>query len=408
LSPSSEALLISALVNNEDASLVESLAIEPDMLMGYQPEFRWILSYESVYHRAPSKEALLAKFPDFPITDHTDAAWAADEVRYNHNARMLKASIRQASALIADGDYDQAAMAIANYAPAAHRQPLLNTLADTSFLGSYGERPSSLELPWPTLQRITGGIRLGDLWYVAARTNQGKSWMLNEVMADVVLDGGRVAMFSMEMSEAQVRTRMHVVLGKRLGFAVDHRQMRDHDFPEPEYRRIVNKIRDEVPGQLIVHDSSKGRVSPATISAYAKDADLCVIDYVGLMHSPMGSRSVDDWRVLAGISNEIKEVAVHRNTRVLAAAQINREGDTPSKYPPKLKNLSGSDALGQDGDVVLTMKQYAKTAGVFSIEKNRHGEKDHLFFTRFLPNTGQFEEISRERADTLREKEMNQ
>jgi hypothetical protein len=32
------------------------------------------------------------------------------------------------------------------------------------------------------------------------------------------------------------------------------------------------------------------------------------------------------------------------------------------------------------------------------VEKNRHGESDVLWFTRFLPNEGRFEEINYERA----------
>lgn len=377
------------------------------MFVGYQPEYRWVLSYGKTYGCAPSKDALLTKFPDFPLTEHRDAAFAADEVRYNHNQRMLRTAIRTASQHISEGDYDEAAMAIATYAPIAPARTLTNTLHDLSFLDAYHERVSVMEVPWPSLHRRTGGMRLGDLWYVAARTNQGKSWMLAKIIAHAVKDGLRVRFYSLEMSEEQVRVRMHVVLGKMLGFQVNHIKMRDRDFDHIEYRKLVNRIRDEIPGELLVHDSSKGRVSPATVMAHAEGTDLNVVDYVGLMHSPMGARSVEDWRTLAAISNELKEVAVAGDTRVLAASQVNREGDTPGKYPPKLRNLAGSDSLGQDGDVVITMKQFSRSVWIFSVEKNRHGEKDLYTYTRFLPNTGEFEEISKDRAEAIRDEEMN-
>ena len=125
-----------------------------------------------------------------------------------------------------------------------------------------------------------------------------------------------------------------------------------------------------------------------------KDYDAAIIDYAGLLSSSLGSRAVEDWRTMAAISNQLKEVAVATDVPIVSAAQINREGDTAGWKPPKVKNLSQSDALGQDGDVVLTQKQYGKANMVYSIEKNRHGEGQQLFFTEFGPNKGKFEEVS--------------
>jgi hypothetical protein len=40
---------------------------------------------------------------------------------------------------------------------------------------------------------------------------------------------------------------------------------------------------------------------------------------------------------------------------------------------------------------------------VYLLDKNRHGASGQLFFSQFFPNTGQFDEISRDEADLLRE-----
>jgi replicative DNA helicase len=101
---------------------------------------------------------------------------------------------------------------------------------------------------------------------------------------------------------------------------------------------------------------------------------------------------------MAAISNVLKEIATTNSLPIISAAQINREGDTGGSKPPKVKNLSQSDALGQDADVVVTMKRLSKTVMIYSLEKNRHGESDVLWYSRYLPNDGRFEEIKFERA----------
>ena len=85
----------------------------------------------------------------------------------------------------------------------------------------------------------------------------------------------------------------------------------------------------------------------------------------------------------------------------MCAAQINRDGETGSA-PPKVKNLAQSDALGQDGDVVLTMRSKPHNVAThFSLEKNRHGASGIPFYTTFDPDHGQFVEVTGDHADDL-------
>ena len=137
------------------------------------------------------------------------------------------------------------------------------------------------------------------------------------------------------------------------------------------------------------------------VASRCSEYDLTVIDYVGLMAQDGGGRAIDDWRVMATISNTLKTIALAQKARLLCAAQINRDGETGSA-PPKVKNLSQSDALGQDGDVVLTMRAKAKNVAThFSLEKNRHGTSGVHFFTTFDPNTGTYTEVSGDHAEDL-------
>lgn len=53
----------------------------------------------------------------------------------------------------------------------------------------------------------------------------------------------------------------------------------------------------------------------------------------------------------------------------------------------------------------MTMKRFGNGAMVYSLEKNRHGASGDVWFSRFDPNNGLFDEITRAEAEAIRERE---
>jgi replicative DNA helicase len=404
---SNEAHLICAIIDTQQPEAVTANGIDPLMFQSYQSEFRWLSSYQSTYGKMPTLEALRHKFPVFPQSgaQATDVAYYADEVRYAYTRRTLTHTIDTAARHIAEDDLESAVFAVSSFAPPMYRGiELPNTLNDETFLDTWLDPIETYRVPWNTLDMVTGGLSKGELWYVAARLGQGKSWTLSEFACTLAMAGKRVLYVSLEMSERMIQQRFHVMLAHRLGVkGIKHSDLRQRTISVTDYRDLMHAVRERVPGSISVLDFSRGPVSPAKIQSMAQDYDVIVIDYVGLMTSSMGTRSVEDWRVMAAVSNQLKEVAVASDVPIIAAAQINREGETRGWMPPKVKNLAQSDALGQDGDVVITQRQYGKRAMVYSIEKNRSGEGQVLFFTHFDPNIGKFTEIRRGEADQLKD-----
>lgn len=398
-----ETMLISAALNLSDPMAPKAMGIQPEMFAGYQAEYRWMITFQMLYGKIPEPETILNKFPSFPLTDTRDLAYAVDEVLQDHKRASFVTAMREATERISEGDIDAAISSVVTFMPPTFVTPLTNVLGDYSILDNYDIPLDTNPVPYKSLQGVTGGQRRGDLWYVAARLGNGKSWTLCDMAAESLMSGKRVVMYSLEMSEEQMKLRMQVMLGQRLGIEVDHVAMRDRKFDRIAYRKLLEQIKERVAGELYIHDSSRSKVSPLTIAAQGKDFDVSYVDYVGLMHTGTGGRSIDDWRAAASISNQLKEVALTCDTRIVAAAQINREGVSSGWQPPDTNTLAQSDALGQDADVVLTQKQYGKAAMAYRVCKNRHGASGQYFFTQFFPNGGKFAEISRDEADLLKE-----
>lgn len=406
--PSNESHLISSFLNTQTTGDASTYGVEPPWFVTHQPEFRWLVTHARTYGEHPSADALKSRFPDFPLSEATDVAFFVDEVRQDYTHREFVKVIQEAAHKMKEGDLEEALIAWAGWSPPSRGARLFSSYAADTFLEGYGEARDSLEVPWKTLQNLTGGIRPGDYWAMAARQSQGKSWLLGELAAHALMKGERVMLYSLEMSERQCSIRMHVQLGKRLGIKVDHVDMRDGFFPRRDYEMLLGEIRERVPGELFIYDNSESKVTPALIASQAQNASVSLVDYIGLMHTSSGDAAIKDWRIAAEISNNLKEIARSKETRIVVASQINREGETTNWKPPRLHNLSQTDAIGQDADVVVTMKQYSKQTMVYSLEKNRHGAAGIYFWTHFMPNTGVFDEITRTIADSLAAREDDQ
>jgi hypothetical protein len=402
--PNSESRLISALINVRDVEAAILYGVVPEMFQSYQSEYRWLIAFPKAYSGQPSVESLLTKFPEFPYTeDYTDVAFICDEVKDRHAHAKMALALRGAGEALRQGDTDEAYAFFSSIQHPGNNMTikLRNVLHDEAFLDSYDDEIVRIDVPWQTLQKVTGGPAAGDSWVVAARLGQGKSWTLACMAVLALMNGKRVNLYSLEMPERQVVTRIHALLAFELGIKVTHSDLHGRAYDPIAYKKLLGQIREQVPGELFVADNSKGSISTAQVASMSKGMDLVLIDYMGLLSSPFGNRAVEDWRTMATISNIIKEIAGSNEVPIVSAAQINREGETHGWKPPKVKNLAQSDALGQDADVVITMKKRSKTVAIYSIEKNRHGDSGDLFHTRFLPNEGRFEEIGFETARDL-------
>ncbi len=403
-----EALLISAVLNSGDAFTAKEYGVRSEHFRGFRDEYDWIIAYEDQYRQCPSPTQLDMKFDDFPYDPTaTEARWAAHEVKRAWAARDLLKRTRAATEELVRGNVEQAYEEIKGATLEVVSARPEAALSDSAFLDGYGDpQDERIEVPWRTLQKITNGIGPGELWYLAARQGNGKTSYLIDIAVDAAFNGHRVCFYSMEMTKRQIQVRAQAAFAYRLGIKVDEHQMLHRTYDQGDYKELLGQIGDKMDqsgGAFNVHVPSMGRVTPGVIASLAGEYDLHLIDYIGLMATDAGDPAVGDWRYAAEISNTLKQIALAKNTSIFSASQVNRDGDTIQNKPPKLKNLAQSDHLGNDGDVVLTMKRYGMGAGIFSVEKNRHGPSLNVFFTEYDPNQGNFSEITVDRANTIKD-----
>jgi hypothetical protein len=395
---SAEALLISSLLNVSEAHAAAGYGVVPGHFEGYKDEYNWLLNYSDTYHSEPTWDVFLHSFPAFSRvrSDHEDVRSACDLVFKTFAKRNMTEAMSEAMDLLGMGDVHAAFAELVKAEPLRANPKPRRLLTELDFLDEWDTTIHTIETPYRSLNRMTGGMKAGQLWYLAARPKNGKSAHMANIVKKAVLDGCRVKFYSLEMSEAEVRGRFHAMLAHQFGYTgITLTGIRDRTVDKHDYKTFVGELQDRLDasgGHLDIFTPRDGMVTPGVVQAGADEYHLNCIDYIGLMRSDAGGRS-QEWQTLAGISNDLKLTASASHTCLLVASQINREGDSGSE-PPRLSNLAGSDALGQDGDVVITMRKQPHNVGTaFSVEGNRHGEEGK-FYTTFDLNTGAFVEIS--------------
>lgn len=396
-----ETLALSALINTQDALHLTQFGVQARHFSGYRSEFEWIENYIVEMGKTPVWDEFLTRFPDFPASQtQDDARWPVAQMFEEWSSKQILRGLMAASTAVRNGEPYQAKEILDEIEIAQFAAKPTNMLIDDSYLSTELSDDETIRLPWSTPQSYTSGIAPGELWYVGARPNQGKSWVLLNMAVEAAMQGCKVVIYSLEMTKFKMQQRAHVLLAQRLGvkFPLSEIRTRRHS---NDYRQLVSDIAANVSGEIHIHTPAEGRVTPQVVAAAAADYDMVIVDHVGLMRSSGGSRSAEDWRTAAIISNELKEIALASQTRVVAAVQINRQGE--GNRPPTLDKFSGTDAYGQDADVAFTLHRPSEFTMQYQLVKNRDGQNNVVWFSNFDAEYGLFNEITRAQADQIRD-----
>ena len=398
-STSPEALLISAMLELGEF-IPAKYHVKDEDVEAWKKLWLFCIDYQLKASMAPPVSLIKARFADFELTPDVSADWAASKVLEAASSRALRTQSKEMLIALSQDDLDGAFNALEGLKrPRGHRKPAADVfdhalIADTVSV-------SRIPVPYRTLTVATkGGIGPGELWYLAARLGQGKSWELMGYAAAAAMAGYHVGVASLEMPAHLVGRRALLRMVRKTDSYLTEDLMCDE---ESKRKQAMDVIAGRCEGSIEIVDPSHGRINTTTaIAEMCHDKyDLVVIDHAGLLMTADNRRAIDDWRAMAVISNVLREITLETSTPILAAAQINREAERGNRdAPPKVSQLSQSDALGQDADVVITMKRLSERSMVHEAAKVRNGPSLR-WYTKFDPAKNLFEEISKEDAQEL-------
>ena len=414
MSISPETLLISAILRTGDMVTALQTGLNKDQFHAHPDEWEWLERYFMKYKKVPSKVAFKQQFPEFSVKAVDDVGHFTSEVRERHAAMRMTSDMKEILRLIADGDLpdamsrfrDSAVSLSAEMGDGSNDSDIITSWDDTyDEVAKRVERVAAhgmagIPTGFTTLDERTGGPQAGHVWIVGARLGQGKSWAMMRMATAALLEGYTIQYNALEQTRAEVAMRIHTFLSSAVGKEVFRNMdlMQGRNFDLKSYKLFLKGMKDEIAGKMHVSDTSRGRVSPLTIAAQIErnNPDIVFVDYLTLMEKTGDG----DWKSVAKLSADLKELASRYQIPIVAAAQLNREHGL-GKEPAGPEALAQADAIGQDADAVITMKQASKSVLRMKLAKFRHGTAGYQWNCCFQPGRGIFKEVSYSEAQRL-------
>lgn len=220
-----------------------------------------------------------------------------------------------------------------------------------------GEGMPGLSTGMITIDRLTGGMRPGELWVFCGPTSGGKSVAALQCGGSVIGAGKRVGVFSLEMGAGECIGRM-----VSCGYGIQYGQLRDpKGVTKHELIKVKKALGDLSEAPIIINDEAGLTIERIeSIAQKWKDSDgldLLIVDYIQLVRTiRTGEARHEELSMIAGA---LKQLAKKLKIPVITASQLNTEG-----------RMAKAKSIGDDSDVVMRIEE----DGMYVL-KNRNGEK---------------------------------
>ena len=229
--------------------------------------------------------------------------------------------------------------------------------------GKIAGLPSGLK----DMDKKLGGLHNSDLIIIAGRPSMGKTALGTNIAFNVakkfkekndefgnkiLIDGGRVAFFSLEMSAEQLATR---ILAQESKISGD--KMRKAEINKDDWKKIAKVSSDLEHLNLVIDDNPV--LTIPTFRARARrlkrlyNIDLIIIDYLQLMSGSSKGRNDGRVQEISEITRGLKAVAKELNIPIIALSQLSRQVEQRDDKRPQLADLRESGTIEQDSDVVM-------------------------------------------------------
>jgi replicative DNA helicase len=226
---------------------------------------------------------------------------------------------------------------------------------------------------------LTGGLQVGDLFYIAARPSMGKTAFVLNVARNVAVDEEKdVAIFSLETPGEKIMSRM---LSNETG--IEFGKLQKGDLDANDLQRFHQKMNPLQTEKLHIFDNMKSIHSIKSKCIELKmegKLDVVVIDYLQLIEFPQFRNNRE--REVSEISRTLKLLAMEMNIPIICLSQLSRKVEERTNKKPQLSDLRDSGSIEQDADIVMflfrpsyyNMPNSPSNLALGIIAKNRNGE----------------------------------
>lgn len=201
------------------------------------------------------------------------------------------------------------------------------------------------------LDKVTKGLKEGELIIVAARPGMGKTAFAISLMQKSLENKKTVAFFSLEMDAEQIALRMFSSIT-----SIPMQELMVGNLDNNEWDNFSKTCNKADSWNLFIDDNgglniTQLRSKIRKLKNQHADLSLVIVDYLQLM-SGDGSQK-DRHLEISEISRGLKNLAREIKIPIVALSQLNRMLESRDDRRPRLSDLRESGAIEQDADVIL-------------------------------------------------------
>lgn len=394
--------ILSRILQTGDDSILEKNLITRDYFVGYEQEYDFIKDHKNKYGNVPDKVTFLSTFPDIELVEVTETDdYLVNTIREEYLyyksvpvvqkiAELLKTDANAAAEYMVTAmkdltpDYKLGGVDIVSQAQERYNQYLERKEHQDNWFFTTG---------FPELDDLTHGIqREEELLVIFARTNQGKSWVLEKMCTHVWQIGFNVGYISSEMSANSIGYRFDTL---HKNFSNRGLMWGKDDVSDDEYKQYIQDL-SSVKNRFMVATpiDFDNQITVPRLKNWIKQykLDLVAIDGITYMSDSRGKRGDNKTTTLTNISEDLMSLSMELKVPVLIVVQANRNGvaQDDSEGTPELDSIRDSDGISHNASKVLSLRQTKDGILKMEVKKQRFGGIGGKLSYQWNINTGEF------------------
>ena len=400
--------IISKVLQTSDNSIIENNLLDEQYFVGYEEEFNFIQEHVKKYGNVPDKETFLKHFSD----DNGNPTIELVEV--NESDRYLIDTIREEYLFYKSVPVVQRIGELMNTDANAAVEYMISAMKDlqpnyqlggVDIINEAGVRyeewverknnPNDwfFTCGFPELDDLWHGLQRGEEFVViVARTNQGKSWVLEKMTTHIWQLGFNVGYISPEMGPNSIGYRFDTLYKN---FSNSSLAWGKADIEEVEYQKYTEELKKKTNKFLVATPTADfdRKITVSKLRNWVKQnkLDMIAIDGITYLTDERYKRGDNKTTSLTNISEDLMALSVELKIPVLVVAQVNRNGvGGDDENTPELESIRDSDGIAYNASKVLSIRQLKNNTLLMQIKKQRIGSVGGKLNYNWDINTGVF------------------
>ncbi len=396
--------IISKILETHDISILDDNLLTADYFTEVPEEIKFIIKHNEDYNQVPDKLTFLSKFPDFEIVQVTESdEYLVNEIREEYLYYKYVPVVQKVAELLKD-DANVAAEYMMhaikelepNYAVSG-----IDIIAQAQKrYEDYIERKNHqdnwyLTTGFKELDEVIHGLQCGEEFVVlVARTNQGKSWILEKICTHIWQLGFNVGYISPEMGATSIGYRFDTLLNH---FSNSDLTWGKDGIDEAEYEKYIKGLADNEHKFMVSTPADFQRsITVTKLRNYIKKykLNMLAVDGITYLVDERYRKGDNKTTSLTNISEDLMSLSIEMGIPIVVVAQANRAAVSSGEEDdsaPELETIRDSDGIAFNASKVIAMRQL-KNQQVLRLEvkKQRFGVVGTKLDYTWDINTGDF------------------